>query len=215
MFVPTSVGTFGSKEILISSRTEWEPYKQRYQGAYLDIKKIHTKHLNKPSEPCTSEIQRPNTTACIAEFIEAKLGCSVNIQGMRSSERPPCQSAEQFVEFTSLSRELQYADASVIYNMTGCLSSCEKDKYDVIMTDKTEQAWDYKWSYWGLSYLTLYINMHESAYIEEEEYFIYDFDTFIADVGGYMGLLLGSSIISLMDEVESLLLRFRKFNLFA
>ena len=56
--------------------------------------------------------------------------------------------------------------------------------------------------------------MHESAYIEEEEYFIYDFDTFIADVGGYMGLLLGSSIISLMDEVESLLLRFKKFSLF-
>ena len=79
---------------------------------------------------------------------------------------------------------------------------------------QTEQAWGYKGSYWGLSYLTLYINMHESAYIEEEEYFIYDFDTFIADVGGYMGLLLGSSIISLMDEVESLLLRFKKFSLF-
>ena len=57
--------------------------------------------------------------------------------------------------------------------------------------------------------------MHESAYIEEEEYFIYDFDTFIADVGGYMGLLLGSSIISLMDEVESLLLRAKKFDMFS
>ena len=99
--------------------------------------------------------------------------------------------------------------------MTGCLSSCEKDKFDVIMTDKTEQVWGYKWGYWGLSYLTLYINMRESSYIEEEEYYIYDFDTFIADVGGYMGLLLGSSIISLMDEVESLLIKAKKFDMFS
>ena len=199
---------------MISSRTGWEPYKQRYQEVYLDIKKVNTKYLDKPQEPCSDGVPSPNTTACIAKFIEDKMGCSVNIQGISSTERPPCLSAEKFVEFTSLSRQFQYADASVIYNITGCLSSCEKDKFKVTMTDKTEVAWDYKWSKEGLSYLTLYINMHESSYIEEEEYFIYDFDTFIADVGGYMGLLLGSSIISLLDEIESILLRFRKLSFF-
>ena len=49
--------------------------------------------------------------------------------------------------------------------------------------------------------LTFYIQ--DSSYTEEEQYRIYDFNSFIADVGGYMGLLLGSSFLSLYDEVES------------
>ena len=61
------------------------------------------------------------------------------------------------------------------------------------------------WSYYGRNYLSMFISMHDSSYHEEEQYLIYDFNSFIADVGGYMGLLLGSSILSLFDEIESFL----------
>ena len=45
----------------------------------------------------------------------------------------------------------------------------------------------------------------DSSYKEEIQYIIYDVDSFIADVGGYMGLLLGSSLPSLYLAVEALL----------
>ena len=34
----------------------------------------------------------------------------------------------------------------------------------------------------------------KGRYQEMEEYLIYDFNSFIADVGGYLGLLLGQSL---------------------
>jgi hypothetical protein len=35
--------------------------------------------------------------------------------------------------------------------------------------------------------------------IVQEEYWLYPFESFIADVGGYLGLLLGASILSLVE----------------
>ena len=91
--------------------------------------------------------------------------------------------------------------------MTGCLSSCENDKFDIELIDKAEVVYPHK-SYYGKNYVSIIVSMRDSSYLEEEQYLIYDFDSFIADVGGYMGLLLGSSFLSLFDEVESYLKAF-------
>ena len=87
--------------------------------------------------------------------------------------------------------------------MTGCLSACEKDRFEVRMSEITNVAWN-STSHYGEINLWLYISMRETSYVHEEQYLIYDHNSFIADVGGYMGLLLGSSILSLFDEVEGL-----------
>ena len=87
--------------------------------------------------------------------------------------------------------------------MTGCLSACEKDRFEIRMSQITETVSN-KTSEYGEVELWLYISMRETSYVHEEQYFIYDINSFIADVGGYMGLLLGSSILSLFDEVEGL-----------
>ena len=88
--------------------------------------------------------------------------------------------------------------------MTGCLSACEKDRFEIRMSQITETVSN-KTSEYGEVELWLYISMRETSYVQEEQYFIYDINSFIADVGGYMGLLLGSSILSLYYEVESLM----------
>ena len=57
------------------------------------------------------------------------------------------------------------------------------------------------------------LQIDDKAYIEEEQYYVYDFDSFFADVGGYMGLLLGSSVLSIYDVVGGWL-DVRKFTSF-
>ena len=37
----------------------------------------------------------------------------------------------------------------------------------------------------------------DGSYHLEEEYIVYDFNGFIADVGGFLGLLLGHSVLSM------------------
>ena len=55
--------------------------------------------------------------------------------------------------------------------------------------------------------LRLEVVITERSYEEREQYVIYDTYSFIADVGGYMGLLLGCSLMSLYNDVEALFKR--------
>ena len=50
--------------------------------------------------------------------------------------------------------------------------------------------------------LHLYLYYVNGLYDEKEQYVIYDMSSFIADVGGYMGLLLGFSLQGLAEMTE-------------
>ena len=49
------------------------------------------------------------------------------------------------------------------------------------------------------------LQVDDKTFVEEEQYIVHDFYSFFADIGGYMGLLLGSSLLSLYDEAVGLL----------
>ena len=53
--------------------------------------------------------------------------------------------------------------------------------------------------------MILEVVITERSYEEREQYIIYDTSSFIADVGGYMGLMLGVSIMSIYNNAETLL----------
>ena len=55
--------------------------------------------------------------------------------------------------------------------------------------------------------LHLYLYYVNGLYDEKEQYIIYDMSSFIADVGGYMGLLLGSSLQGMAEMVERWLIK--------
>ena len=94
-----------------------------------------------------------------------------------------------------------------IYEQTGCLASCERNEYIIVdssfknrehsVSSQVDHILDYE--------LYLEFNILTGSHKEEEQYVIYDSNSFIADVGGFLGLLLGFSALSLYDEFESLL----------
>lgn len=201
MYVSNNVKSFGStyKEIkmtrcrllqrLLLHRTSWN-------------------YLDKPSHRCTNLDKNPKTTSCIAKYIQGQIGCRVNIQGSRSfGNGSECNSMEQFNKFVNISERLEEADDTSIYKMTGCLSACEKDKFDITYGVESTLK--------GASYCRAVVSLQidDKAFIEEEQYYVYDFDSFFADVGGFMGLLLGSSVLSIYDVVGSWL-NARKFQSF-
>ena len=55
--------------------------------------------------------------------------------------------------------------------------------------------------------LILRPEINDRSYDEKKQYVVYDFNSFIADVGGFMGLLLGFSLLSLYDELTKILRR--------
>ena len=106
MYVPNSVSSFGSAEKLIAMRSGITTFKLKMQSVYLNIKKTHKKRVDKPSERCTNDLPSPHMTACIADYIQSKIGCNTNIQGVMNTERPPCNSTQQFQDSKDLRLEL-------------------------------------------------------------------------------------------------------------
>ena len=66
----------------------------------------------------------------------------------------------------------------------------------------TEDTLGYADTVWGKKALKLYMYFVNGQYDEKEQYVIYDSDSLIADVGGYMGLLLGMSLQGLVEIIE-------------
>ena len=103
----------------------------------------------------------------------------------------------------------KFADPKIIYEKTGCLASCEKYEFGKLETTLVKKTGWLGCKAAGICNLDLKLEIpqHEITYQVTQQYFVYDFDSFIADVGGFMGLLLGFSILSLYDELENLLRR--------
>ena len=160
------------------------------------------KALDRPSRRCTSKINRPNTTQCIANFIQMELGCSPNILGSQYPDGITCKNKSQLDMLSNITKKLQNADENDVYDMTGCLSACEKDEYAMVVDPAEKLVNNVRAA--NCEY-HLKFQMTQPSFEEKEQYFIYDTVSFFADVGGYMGLLLGSSLMSLYSELEAIL----------
>ena len=85
--------------------------------------------------------------------------------------------------------------------MTGCLSACKKYKIDLMNEDVSGEV--------NTTEAHLIFAINDGYFIEEEQYMIYDFNSFVADTGGYMGLILGCSFLSIYDQLVELLKRIK------
>ena len=199
--MPNEVNVFGNAnhEIDLDALNTCQGSKSQV----LRIKKSHLKALDQPSNRCSAESTNLNTSACIANFIEREIGCNPNIQGSRYSKRPLCNSTSQLARLQNISNKLLQSHDNDIYAMTGCLSSCEKDFYNII----PEAMTCLNNGVGGSLKFLLKFRIRDRSYEERKQYAIYDNDSFIADVGGYMGLLLGCSVMSLYNAIESLIKR--------
>ena len=67
------VNAYGSQNIEFGSAT--------YGDIRLKIAKSHMKALDQPSQPCKKDAEILDTSQCIAQFIEDKIGCRIKLQG--------------------------------------------------------------------------------------------------------------------------------------
>ena len=56
-----------------------------------------------------------------------------------------------------------------------------------------------KWDYLTENRVELSWHFDSSQFVEKREYLTYDSNDFLADVGGYLGLLLGHSVLTICD----------------
>ena len=219
--MPNKVNVFGStyKIVPIEKRVCPKMIKEKV----IHIKKIRVKALDNPDQRCATDATKPDTSACIASYIEKEIGCNPMVQGSQYSNRVPCTTKEQLHSLQNITETFEESDGNTLFDITGCLSSCEKDHFTI--EEEPEKCYasfgptgTFFWAlmvvpvlYWIYLYLSddkykLTFRILDRSYKEEEHYKIYDMASFIADVGGYMGLLLGCSLMSLYSEMEAFMM---------
>ena len=214
MFIPNWVHVYGSNSFHVNNDITWE--KNGLYTQTMTIIKSGLRALDQPSQRCESEAKIVSTTSCIARYIEGQLGCNMNIYGHMVNEMLPCNSTLEYDAWRNISMRFEKATSNAIFEETGCLPSCHRNEYALIGSAlKKENSLSsllYSMLNTGTK-LQLQFRIMDSSYREEEQYVIYDFNSFISDVGGFLGLLLGYSALSIYDEMASILRRFKRVSL--
>ena len=193
-FVPNPVNLYGSASERLKLRDV-----RTFGGQHQDIfiKRSHEKALDQPTQRCT--VDNVNANECIVRFIQGEIGCRPNIMGHEYVKGTPCTTLNQLMALANITTAFELADGNEIYEATGCLAQCENYHYSM-----SQGIMDGS----GKFYLTLQFKIMDMTYEAREQYVIYDINSFIADVGGYMGLLLGFSLSSIYADMESFLKKF-------
>ena len=146
--------------------------------------------LDQPARRCHDDSEDlPSVSQCIAEYFEATYNCSLYMLDSLG-KREDC--TEDYASYDNVELRDHWAKKTEleIYQMTGCMPSC-KGKQIRLETEQESTSDSTNPD------IHLAFQYRDGMYILNEEYLVYDFNNFIADIGGYLGLLLGHSILSI------------------
>ena len=162
----------------------------------MTVHEIHRKevtYLNDPKTPCQPQDRDEEMNTCIQHHIESVTGCKLPWH-VEKTALPTCILSDQYTEFIRLYDKIAGLSSSSVANETGCLPSCKRNEYSVHIIDRTSMPDEFNSStYYGFFFYP------SGRYIKKDYYYTYDFDSYIADVGGLVGLFLGQSLLSFYD----------------
>ena len=173
--VPGAMNVYGSKTKFLNI--------QQNTGIHIwyDIKRSERRSQDHRSQRCDASSVETSVSRCIGRFIENKMNkCSLKLL-MSDPNLKQCDEKMFSDQHFDIITGLDTMDEREIFEMTGCMPGCEKSEFDLItMTEipKADQI------------LSFYLTYLHGEYEMIEEYYIYDHISFIADIGGYLGLLL-------------------------
>ena len=180
--------------------------------AAFNIKRSEIKALDKPSLRCDESEKRDQSfSKCVGRFLEKNLNCSFRTL-MSDPNKEPCNAEklnltqknirDAYNDTTHVFNRINMIERREIFEMTGCMPSCSKSIFE--LKPLNEQTHN------GKEEVRLRFTYPTGEYESKEEYYIYDAKSFVADIGGYLGLLLGYSLLSLYHMASERLLDFKQ-----
>ena len=130
-------------------------------------------------------------TECLNEYYASKLNCTLPwVASKRPQNRVECKGRDKFIEFKNLSLSIGNSEVIGELKKRGCLiPNCKQTTWKI-------QSGQQKKSH-GHNKTELLLSFpHSSKVLIRNEINLYTVSSFFADFGGYMGLLLGESLIS-------------------
>ena len=165
------------------------------------LEKLHVRKnkfvaIDRSKRRCSNDPTSETLGRCIVRYIESVVECTSH-QAMSDMKMRFCNKS---TARTKARQEItQFWDMSEdeIFNKTGCIPSCTRDEIKLVGSDDrriiSENGEEPK--------LILLFIFEDGSYHVRQEYFVYDTGSFLADVGGYLGLILGYSLLGLYNTI--------------
>ena len=103
---------------------------------------------------------------------------------------PTCSSKHDILETQKILEWFQISSWENLTAVTGCFLKCQKSKYEIAVESDKKILWEIEWI------SEIVIQPSSSSREEVIEYLSYDLGDIIGDLGGYLGLFLGWSLLS-------------------
>ena len=161
-----------------------------------EVQKKEVTYLDDDRTPCQIEPRTEELSTCIQQYIESNMKCQLPWHN-QSTTLSKCTTSNQYEEFLNKYLLISSQDEASIAKVTGCLPSCRRNEFEVKVVNRIEMPPENGQFYFsGLFYYP------SGSYIEKSYYYTYELGDYIADVGGYVGLMLGYSLINFYDGIK-------------
>ena len=171
-------------------------YETQTHYQYIAAKKHARK--NREEAPC-EESPQYSFTQCVKKSIIRKTGCKTRWDMTNIENAKRCKTVNQVVKYLKLYADLYSYDLQDVKKLTGCLTPCSYMEY----VDVGKKEWSIRVDYETSLMLAVVFASTEVTVVEE--IFIYPFTSFLAEMGGSLGMFLGFSLMMIFDGIIWLL----------
>ena len=146
---------------------------------------------------------------CYTNYMSSHMGCSLPWarHDTKNSSLRECSSPQDLQLFHNLSELLFSSDVSTLQSLTGCLPSCAHFEYklNTIPDIESRLSVPYDVSPWIHKLIAFGAIVGDRSYLVEREVLMHGMGDLVADIGGYLGLLLGVSCLDVFDILPMLM----------
>ena len=163
-----------------------------------NIKVLRHQQLDRPSQrsPCIDEV-RETMHQCLKRYFAQKMGCRLPwYHQSPNPDLPVCTRIQDTLLYLNLTAKIRPMDRHDLVTELDCDMPCSYYEYQ--MEIHHEKMVDCE----GNCQQTHTLILPDGNVYVDKEVLLYDGNNFIADSGGYLGLLLGASVITLYEWLE-------------
>ena len=185
-----STGVYGSvfRKIKVPEDSKRRPMSSFWQY-YVIKNKLQA--IDRKGQRCYNDDGlRKSVGRCIVKYLEDSHNCTVH-NLMANNSREFCTKL-QLGAINAENNIIQDLSEADLANLTTCLPRCSRDEMSLRETPRISSYPSGPNPRMTLSFL-----FYDGSFDVREEYLVYDICNLIADVGGYMGLLVGQSILGI------------------
>ena len=177
-----------------------------------EVEPTEVVYLNQEKDPCDEHKNvKKDIWSCLESHLASNMNCSLPWQSDKGEGKlPVCSNPYEFMQYMESHEDLLDFETDDITQTANCIPSCKRVEYSVKLFNHLPGLDPEVYKYLGVdnrieNALQFYFFFGKDRFNKREQYYAYDEQNLVADFGGYLGLLLGYSLLTAYDSIVTLL----------